>query len=81
MSHKKLKELKVANSSLYDLTAIRTQTSPTQVKEIIEFVGEFTANVIKQGAFESVMIPYFGKFKPKVKKIQWINHNKTLTKL
>lgn len=78
MSHKKLKTLPVINNDLYDITAIRTQTSPTQVREIIEFVGEYTAGVIKQGAFESIMIPYFGKFKPKVKKIQWMNHNKVI---
>lgn len=72
-STKRLKNIPIANESLYKEVAFRTKTSPKQVEECIKQVGQYIANVIKQGAFETVMIPHFGKFKPKIKKIQWMN--------
>lgn len=78
---KKLKDIPEANAKLYKEVAGRTSTSPKQVEECIKIVGSFIAATVKKGAFETVMIPGFGKFRAKTKKVQWSNHAKTLPKI
>ena len=67
----KLKSLTVANERLYKETAWKTDTSPQQVEEIVNMVSLFVADTIKTGAFETVMIPSFGKFKVKTRLVQF----------
>lgn len=67
----KLKSSTVANERLYKETAWKTGTSPKQVEEIIDAVSLFVVSTIKSGAFETVMIPSFGKFKVKTKLVQF----------
>jgi len=40
------------------------------VKDIIQDYTKFISDMIKEGAFETMIIPYFGKFEPKTKQIQ-----------
>lgn len=76
--NRKLKDISIANQALYKETAARCKTSPKQVEECMHIVGKFIASTIKKGAFETVMIPYFGKFKAKPKKVQWANHRRVM---
>jgi nucleoid DNA-binding protein len=67
----KLRSMPIANERLYKETAWKTGTSPKQVEEIINVVSSFVVSTIKEGAFETVMIPSFGKFKVKPKLVQF----------
>lgn len=76
--NRKLKDIPVANQNLYKETAARCKVSPKQVEECVQVVGKFVSSTIKKGAFETVMIPYFGKFRAKTKKVQWANHKRVM---
>lgn len=73
---KKLKDIPVANQRLYKETAMVCKVSPKQVEECVLILSKFIVQTIKAGAFETVMIPKFGKFKIKLKKLQNLNHDK-----
>jgi nucleoid DNA-binding protein len=75
---KKLKDVPVANPYLYKETAFRHHISPKQVEEFAHAVGSYINMIIKRGAFETVMIPHFGKFRVKVKKLQGMNDRSVL---
>ena len=79
MEHtKKLKDLKVANAALYKETGFIHKISPKQVEEFAHIIGTYIHKTIKEGAFETVMIPRFGKFKVKTKKLQGMNDRTVL---
>lgn len=56
-----------------------TREQPKTVRDIIHQYTGFIATTIKSGAYETVLVPYFGKFKPKIKRIQKIYNNKGKT--
>jgi nucleoid DNA-binding protein len=64
---------------LKDVVASTGET-PAQVKSVVTFFNDFIAHVIKEDAFESVLVPYFGKFQPKIKELQWAQHYKGVAK-
>lgn len=64
------KDLKVCNKRIIENTAKMAKVTEGQVEHILSFIGGYTKNVISQGIMETVMLPYFGKFRPKVKEIQ-----------
>jgi len=66
----------VANGRLYKEVAHETRFSPKEIEEMVGFVSKFTAQKVKDGAFETVMIPSFGKFRVKPKHVQALNSNK-----
>jgi nucleoid DNA-binding protein len=73
----KVQTLDVANEALYAEVADKLKVSPSMVDEMVKFVGQFTADIIKRGDYESVMIPNFGKFKIKPKtvtRVEQIRH-------
>ena len=70
---KRLKDVPVANKNLYKEVAARKGVSPQTVQDCVEIVGKFIADTIKHGAFEGIMVPYFGKFAAKQKSVQWMN--------
>lgn len=74
-------EVPIANERLYKLVAFKCDTSPKQVEECIDVLGKFIKHTMEQGAFEGVMIPYFGKVRVKPSRAQWINHAKVMPKL
>lgn len=57
----------------------KTKEQPKVVRDITHQYSAFIANTIKSGAYETVLVPYFGKFKPKTKRIQKIYNNKGKT--
>jgi hypothetical protein len=63
----KISDIPVANERLYEETARLTKTKVSHVEEIIEFTGKFVADTIAAGTMQAVMLPYFGKFRPKIK--------------
>lgn len=69
------------NKELYKMTAAKTAVSPEQVEEFYAFTCEFIANKIKLGRMETIMLPNFGKFRPKIKQIQWLADRNAKPKL
>jgi len=61
---------KTMNKSLFEDVALKTKVTPRTVEEIFKIVCGFTAKTIKEGNFETVMIPFFGKFKAPAKRVQ-----------
>ena len=76
-----LEELKASrcNDRAIAKTVEVTGESKQLVEHTIQFLHEFIAGRIAEGSFESVRIEKFGTFKPKLKRVQWINHNKGLS--
>lgn len=72
-TREKLNQLTVANKRLYKETAWKTNCSPELVEEIIQHVSLYSSKVIAEGAYETIMIPHFGKFRPRVKQVQFVN--------
>ena len=52
----------------------------SKIEEIVTFQFKFIKNVMKEGAFEVVRLPYFGKFSAKKERIRHINKLKDETK-
>jgi len=65
-----IKDIPVANDRLYEEVARITKQNKTDVKEMVEFIGKYIAGVIEKGDMEGVMVPYFGKFRPKHKQLK-----------
>lgn len=78
---KKVQNIPTCNEKLYKEVAYMNKISPKQVEEIIHYVSKFTAETIKRGAFETVMLPGFGKITVKEKSIQHLEAVKTFNKL
>ena len=76
-----IKDIPVANDKLLKDTTLETKEDKKIVADVIKFVGTFIADTIGNGLMEGVMIPEFGKFKPKQKVIltknKVINNRKT----
>ncbi len=66
----KITDVTVANERIYTEMARIGKFGKMEVRDVVEFVGTYTASIIRQGFMETVMLPYFGKFKPKVAKLQ-----------
>jgi len=64
-----IKEIPIANDRLLKETTMETHEDKKVVADVIKFVGTFIAETITNGMMEGVMIPEFGKFKPKQKVI------------
>ncbi len=65
-----IKEVTVANERLCKETAMENKVDPKMVEDIIKGIGNFIAGTMKEGLMQGVMLPGFGKFRPKVKLIQ-----------
>lgn len=78
---RKLRDIPVANSRLYKETALYCKVTPKEVEECVGIVSRFIAQTIRTGAFETVMVPRFGKFRVKVKKLQGCEHERVRFKL
>lgn len=75
MSHeykpkRSIKDIPLANERLYTEVSKLTKTKKEDVEDIINFTGNYISTLMKKGNMEGVMIPFFGKFRPKVKKIK-----------
>lgn len=65
-----IKDIPVANDRIAVEVARTHKVSQQEVKKTMNFVGMYIAGVIREGAMETVMLPAFGKFKPKPKAIR-----------
>jgi len=68
-----IKDIPLANDRLLEETARMNKTTKGEVKQVIDFVGSYVYDIIRKGTMEGVMLPYFGKFQPKVKKLNGMN--------
>ena len=57
-----------------------TKESAADILSAVGFYSKFIGDTMRAGAFETVLIPYFGKFQPKTKEIQWKAHRRGLPK-
>lgn len=69
-------EYKTCNEQLYAQVAAELDLSPSRVREAVNAMSRFIAETIKSENMENLYIPYFGKFKVRVKYIQWVNEMK-----
>lgn len=65
---------KICNEEIYDEIAEEEDLSPQLVKEILTAHSSFTITIVKIGAFESVIFPYLGKVKAKLRAIKHITN-------
>lgn len=65
-----IKDVPLVNDRLYTEIAKLNKVNKSTVSDITDFIGTYIADIIKKGTMESVMIPYFGKFKPKLNKLK-----------
>ena len=72
---------KDANQELVRDTARMTKESTALVKDIALSYTKFIAKIIKEGIFETVAVPYFGKFGPKVREIRYRQTKKGIVPL
>lgn len=63
-------QLPSCNKQVISYTAQMNRTTEVQVKDILYFIGRYTHDVLEKGIMETVMLPYFGKFKPKVHELR-----------
>jgi len=68
-----IKDIPLANDHLLEETARMNKITKGEAKHVIDFVGNYIYDVIRKGTMEGVMLPYFGKFKPKAAKLNRMN--------
>ena len=71
-----ISEIPVANERLYQEVARLTKQNKGTVRDMVGFVGEFIASTMKEGSMQGVMLPYFGKFRPKIKHLKVLAYNR-----
>ena len=76
-----LKNMPVANKELYEETAMELNVPIGTIVDCITEVGQFCADTIRKGAYETVMIPQFGKFIVKGKVVQHMSDAHAITKM
>lgn len=69
---------KTCNKDLLNDVQLATKESAAAISAAVGFYSKFIADTMRVGAYETVMIPYFGKFQPKTKEIQWKAHRRGL---
>lgn len=61
----------LCNKDLLTDVKMATGESAADISSVVDFFSQFIADTIREGAFEGVLVPHFGKFQPKVTKVQW----------
>ena len=64
-----IRDVNVANEQIIKDVSALLKMEKKQVTDIVKFMGEFIADVIQSGKMETVMLPGFGKFKPRASEI------------
>jgi nucleoid DNA-binding protein len=65
---------------LVDKLSIKYHLSKKEVLDIVDHQYRFTAKVISDGKFNSVRLPYFGIFKPNMKRKKHYDDRKNESK-
>lgn len=66
----KIKDMPNANDRIKKEVAKYYDLKEDFVNDIVNFMGRYTADIIREGNMESVMLPHFGKFAPNMKMLQ-----------
>lgn len=53
-----------------------TKEQPKVVRDVLHHFSGQISDMIRSGAYETMLVPYFGKFRPKTKRIQKIYNNR-----
>ena len=56
--------------------AYKYNLSVEEVEEIVNHQFKYIEKIMKDGKFETIRLPYFGKFSVKQKRVEYINKNK-----
>ena len=73
----RISDIPVCNEKLYKEIARISKTSEEEIKKMYEFTTRYIVDIMKKDEMEAVMLPYFGKFRPKVKKLKAMKQNQT----
>jgi len=66
----KIGDVPRANKEVIRHVAAQCNVNIEDVDDILSFIGQYTANVVREGTMETVMLPYFGKITPNIKMLQ-----------
>ena len=47
-----------------------------KIEEIVDYQFKYVAKIMKSGNFETIRLPYFGKFSVNKKRVEYINKKK-----
>ena len=72
----KLEDIPLANEKIIQETARLCKVPESTVVEYMNFIGTYTADVIRSGTMETVKLQYFGKFRAKKKVVRYFAENK-----
>lgn len=64
------------NKELLAEVSYEVEENIATVRDVIHEYSKFIADMIREGAFETMLVPYFGKFEPKIKQIQRRYHRR-----
>lgn len=62
--------------SLIQKLATKHNLPLSKIEEIVNYQFRFVSNIIKEGKFDAVRLPYFGKFSVKKGRLQHIQNKK-----
>lgn len=65
-----INDVPVCNDRLITEVALLNKMEKKEVQAMTGFLGTFIRDTMSAGEMKAVMLPYFGKFKPKLRKIQ-----------
>lgn len=63
----------VDRETLYHEVADKVDLTPEEVREAVRYQFKYVAEVMKEGNFEAVRLPYFGIFKVKKGRLKNLN--------
>lgn len=62
---------------IIDKLSNKYHLSKKEIQDVVDYQFRFTANIIKEGNFDSVRLPYFGAFKPNLKRKKHLDERST----
>lgn len=68
------RDRKIANEEIYEEIAEELNIPIELVKEVHNAHSDFTIKIIITGAFESIIYPYLGKIKAKLRSVQKVTN-------
>lgn len=64
---------KTINRQLVRETSRQSKSPESKIQSVIDFVGEYTAKIIRNGGLDTVVVPYFGKFEAKIRQVKIVD--------
>lgn len=66
----KVSDVKQSNPEVIRFVAAQSDRTIAEIEDVLSFIGQYTADVVREGTMETVMLPYFGKITPNIKMLQ-----------